>query len=243
MMDERPLENKDAKRTVPPPSRCQVWIDFDGTISQKDVLDELIGRYSIDDSWEIAEQQWQAGLIGSKKCLEIQFSLLRISKAELENVLDGIELDDGFLPLLEIFSSLSIPVTVISDCVDFFIKRILERHGITDISVRSNTAVHRGLRLELQCPHSSTQCSSAAAHCKCSSITALGKAGRKSIYIGDGLSDLCAAKKMDFVFAKNALARRLEQESIGFVKYSNLNDVADFLSRAWQRSAVLKEQR
>ena len=37
---------------IPLPARSQLWIDFDGTITRQDVLDELIRRYAADDSWK-----------------------------------------------------------------------------------------------------------------------------------------------------------------------------------------------
>ena len=42
-------------------SRCR-----DGTITRTDVLDELIRRYAIDNSWHAVEADWQAGRIGSR---------------------------------------------------------------------------------------------------------------------------------------------------------------------------------
>ncbi len=240
-MGERTLQNKGTKKAIlPAPSRSQVLMDFDGTISKQDVLDRLIQRYSIDNSWKIVEEQWSAGLIGSRKCLETQFSLLRISAAELADELDSIELDEGIFQLLEILRTSEIPVIIVSDCVDFFIKRILKRHGIENILIRSNTAVHKAAHIELKCPHYNPQCLSQAAQCKCSSLRSF--PDRKSIYIGDGISDLCVAKKADFVFAKNVLASRLEQESVDFVRYSNLNDIAIFLSNVWVQAAATRKQ-
>src|SRR5438270_5490076 len=104
-----PAPAVDAQSLLPPPADTQVWIDFDGTITQKDVLDELIRRYAVDDSWQLVEQQWQEGLIGSQECLSRQFAVVRVSDAELERFLDTIPLDDGIFPMLRLLDRFGVP--------------------------------------------------------------------------------------------------------------------------------------
>jgi 2,3-diketo-5-methylthio-1-phosphopentane phosphatase len=220
------------------PQNWQIWLDFDGTVTQQDVLDELIKCYSINDSWKMIEERWQAGLIGSRQCLTEQFNLLRVSRKELDIALAGIKLDEGIVSLLELSKSQDVPVVILSDSADVFIKKILQRCEIGNLPIRSNTVVHHGLKLELCFPHNNPSCEFGAAHCKCSSIEAIGNPDRKSIYIGDGRSDLCAARRADCVFAKGVLAKCLKKESINFIEYSTLDDVAGILSEAWKISGL-----
>ena len=223
---------------LPSSGRCQLWIDFDGTLTQQDVLDELISRYAIDDSWRVIEQRWQRGEVGSRQCLTEQLDLVRISPAELDALLAGITLDPGAVALIEAMESRGVPVVVLSDCVELFIRLILERHGLGRLSVRSNTAVFHNHRLKLQCPHENARCTFGAAHCKCASMDVLGQGGRRSIYVGDGRSDLCASMKADVVFAKGVLAQCLDKESLPYVRYSTLHDVTHYLAAAWQSAAM-----
>jgi 2-hydroxy-3-keto-5-methylthiopentenyl-1-phosphate phosphatase len=218
---------------VPRPDEAQVWIDFDGTLSRRDVLDDLIRTYSVNESWKLVEEQWQAGLIGSKQCLERQLALVEISDEELNDFLDGVDLDAGAVPLLKLLNKHKVPVAVLSDGIDWFIKRVLLRHGIKNLEVRSNTVVRNDRKIELQCPHHVTQCKSGSAHCKCGSAKALGEVTRGSIYIGDGRSDLCAARESEIVFAKNALAKFLTQEGREFRTFDTLSDVRNVLATAW----------
>lgn len=221
---------------LPSLQQCQIWLDFDGTITEQDVLDELIKTFAIDNSWKISEGLWQKGLIGSRQCLSEQFDLLRISKDELEQALSQIRLDKGIFAILELCETLKVPAAIVSDCGDIFIEKILDRYGISNLPWRCNSVVHKGDRLKLSFPYCNKLCDSGAAHCKCASIKAMGKPGRKSIYIGDGRSDLCAARKADFIFAKGVLAECLEKEAIGFMRYPNLSYVAACLGNAWQSS-------
>jgi len=229
----RIISIKVAKQTGLEPVNYQVWLDFDGTITRQDVIDELLQRYSINDSWKAVEQRWQAGLIGSRQCLEKQLDLIRILQEELDNFLNGIELDTSFFSLLSLLSEFEVPVAILSDSIDVFIRHILQRHGMQDIPIRSNTMVRHGLGIELCCPYGDQKCDCGAAHCKCASIRAIGDPKRKSIYIGDGLSDLCPAGKADLVFARGALAQCLEKNSLKFFRYSNLNEVAEILRDVW----------
>jgi 2-hydroxy-3-keto-5-methylthiopentenyl-1-phosphate phosphatase len=226
----------------PPQAReCQVWIDFDGTITQKDTLDELINKYSVDNSWELIERQWQAGLLGSRECLEKEFSLLKIPSAELERVIQDFRVDSGIHNLLQLLRDFNVPITILSDGIDIFIEQILYNNGISDILIRSNTMLYKEPRLELKCPHNDPGCDVNAAHCKCSSISKLGDPHKRSIYIGDGHSDLCPARKADFIFAKNALAQCLNKEKRPFVGFSDLLDVTSFLSAKWNHDQLSAE--
>ena len=224
---------------LPAPAHAEVWLDFDGTISQQDILDSLIERFAMNASWKLIEQRWQTGLIGSRECLQAEFDLLRVSKPELETFLDAIQLDPGIGGLLQLLRSMNVPVAILSDGIDIFIQRTLARHGITGIPLRSNTVTHRGKSLRLVCPNSSSGCESAAAHCKCASAQALGTPGRQSIYVGDGRSDLCPARKSSAVFAKGTLARTLSQQHIPFFAYTGLQDVTATLSAAWRQQAAV----
>jgi len=219
---------------LPSPEQSQVWLDFDGTITRRDLLDDLILRYSVDDSWKQIERLWQAGEIGSRQCLEGQFALVRISDADLKKFVSEVELDPGLLPLLELLDKFSVPRAIVSDGIDQFIRQTMQRHNI-DIPIRSNAIERTGLEMKLLCPHNSHKCVSAAAHCKCSSMTALGKAQRRSIYVGDGRSDLCPARQSQIVFAKGNLAQSLSIENRPFQRFTTLLDVKDALERQWAR--------
>src|SRR5208337_922479 len=151
--------------TLPEVYISQVWIDFDGTISERDTLDELISKYSINDSWKLVEERWHAGLIGSRQCLEEEFALLRIPASELHSSIEGIGVDKGIFNLLNIFDTFSIPVAIVSDGVDIFIKQILKNNGISGIPIRSNTIEYTEPFLKLKCLHNNPDCDSKAAHC------------------------------------------------------------------------------
>jgi 2-hydroxy-3-keto-5-methylthiopentenyl-1-phosphate phosphatase len=224
----------DSQPAISPPDRSQVWIDFDGTVTRRDSLDDLIVGYSIDDSWKESERRWQAGEIGSRECLEFEFGLLRISDGELARFLDSVEVDGGLAPLLRLLDQFAVPRAVLSDGIDSFIGAVLRRNGVADLPVYSNSIARNGLSMKLVCPFSDERCESAAAHCKCGSMGRVSQPPRASIYIGDGRSDLCPARRCEVVFAKGALAAALTRENRAFISFDGLLDVTDVLRRHWQ---------
>lgn len=221
---------------TPPPSGAEVWIDFDGTLTSQDVVDSLVRGFSASDGWQALENAWQAGKIGSRACLAGQFALVRISDARLGSFLDSVTLDPGAPRLLGLLREHGVPATILSDGIDWFIDRILRSHGVQPPRVRSNTLVRSGATWRLECPHSSSKCPVASAHCKCASMERLGTAGRKRIYIGDGRSDVCAARKADVRFAKGTLAASLDDEGLEYFRFGTLHDVCAVLDSAWARS-------
>ncbi len=229
-----PLVPTSLPKPIPPAERCQVWVDFDGTITAVDVLDELIRRHAVDDSWRAVEADWQAGRIGSRECLSRQLAAVRATDAELSAMLADVPLDPGVGRLFAVLDRAGVPAAVLSDGVDRFIAALLGRAGLSHVPVRSNAIVRRGTGMDLLCPFGSADCRSAAAHCKCASAAALAAPGRdRHVYVGDGRSDLCPARRVDVVFAKGVLATALAAEEIAFVRFDTLHDVASTLAERW----------
>lgn len=221
---------------VPPAAQTDILIDFDGTITRTDVIDALLRTYAIDDSWLEVEEQWQRGEIGSLECLRREFDLIRIDAPTLQQFLDEIPIDPGAERLFSLARENGVPMTILSDGVDWFIRRILGRLNLGTSPLAANTVEQTQDRLGFTAPHHDVTCSVRAAHCKCASAARCGDSGvlRKHIYIGDGRSDLCAASRCEIVFAKGALAAGLTEAGKPFRHWESLHDVADVLSAAWK---------
>ena len=72
-----------------------VFCDFDGTITQLDVTDQILSQLA-HPSWREIEQQWMQGLIGSRECLGRQIALVDAPVEELHAVIDAIAIDAEF---------------------------------------------------------------------------------------------------------------------------------------------------
>ncbi|HOJ61422.1 MAG TPA: 2-hydroxy-3-keto-5-methylthiopentenyl-1-phosphate phosphatase, partial [bacterium] len=58
-------------------------------------------------------------------------------------------------------------------------------------------------KIQVEFPLYRKECERDMAHCKCQHV--LPVQGLRRVYIGDGVSDTCAASKCDFVYAKRDL--------------------------------------
>ncbi len=207
----------------------QIFCDFDGTISIKDTADEIFSRFAAPE-WEIIEADWQQGLIGSAECMRQQISLIDASGQELDAALDGLEIDPAFPAFVRFCKSIGAPLIIVSDGVDYFIQRILQRHHLDYLPVIANRLASAGERsYALSSPYTKPACASGAGVCKCRQI---GSRTGMRVFVGDGRSDFCAAGSADLLFAKSTLATHCEQESIPYIAYQNFTDVQSDLRRA-----------
>ena len=91
--------------------------------------------------------------------------------------------------------SKGIPLGIVSDGMDYPIKRILNRHGLRHVPVVANRMVYREGAYRLEFPYGREGCASGV--CKCGVAEAVSGDG-KTLLIGDGLSDCCLARSASF---------------------------------------------
>ena len=215
-----------------------VFLDFDNTITSLDVLDAIIGKFSIDQKWMIHEEAWKEGKIGSRDCLEAQLKSVRVNRKNLINYVREIPLDPFFLKLLWILQHRQIPFMIVSDSFTFIIKTILRHHGIRRVKIFANELRFRKDRLIPSFPYHSKDCRRGCAHCK--KIHVLKHRDKTTIYVGDGLSDVCPALEADIVFAKDSLASHLEAERKFHTAFCDLVAVCAFFESAIQKKSLTK---
>lgn len=206
----------------------RVFCDFDGTISIEDATDLVLSRFA-DSSWQVIEEQWKQGLVGSAECMRRQIALVRASRKQLDALLDEVSIDPGFPDFLSFCIRNGVPVTIVSDGVDYFIKRILRRYGIHSVPVVANVLVDRTVdgcqAYALSSPFSRQDCASGAGVCKCHSVAQSAPA----IFVGDGRSDFCVSDKPDVIFAKGILSAHCTERSIPFTAFEDFADLTQKL--------------
>jgi 2-hydroxy-3-keto-5-methylthiopentenyl-1-phosphate phosphatase len=214
-----------------------VFLDFDGTITRRDATDAILEAFA-DPEWLRVEEEWKRGQIGSRECLTAQMALVRASKEEVDRLLDSIEIDPGFVPLLERCATLSTPVHVISDGFDYCITRILTRpslalgpllSGVQVVSSHLEQGDGALSSWRVGFPSSTEPCLHGCGTCKPAAMTRLNPSSRMTIFVGDGLSDRYAAACADVVFAKDALAVYCDERAIAYTPYGDLGLVAQKL--------------
>ncbi len=204
--------------------------DFDGTITKKDVGFHIY-TYFGDERWEEINKSWRRGEISSKDCLIGEYSLMDASEDEVREYTLKMEIDPGFIEIVNTCKKNSIPLAVVSDGFDFYIDIILKKYGLFDIEVFCNNLRFNGRKVELSFPYYEQGCG-ICGNCKKLHVENFRNKYGKVIYIGDGLSDKFAAQFSDIVFAKGELAEYLINKEIKFIRFQSLSEVNKWLTNA-----------
>src|SRR5947199_9855935 len=75
------------------PHKPVLFFDFDNTLTQGDLLDELIERYSPTEEWRDWEHAWAEGELPASECLRLQVENMRVTRAELFDYLGRVRID------------------------------------------------------------------------------------------------------------------------------------------------------
>ncbi len=211
---------------------CQVFFDFDNTITSFDVLDDLIARFSVDKEWQGWEKKWQAGKIGSHKCLREQFKSVRIGKDDLRKYLSHIKIDPYFLVLLREFKDNNIQSVIVSDSFLPLIAAILESNKVKGLKIYANRLRLVNNRLIPFFPYKNETCSRYCGHCKKDTLLQRVSNGKTRVYIGDGSSDICPSRHADLVFAKEHLWQKWAGPRKQCIPIQSLRDVYHYFKKA-----------
>src|SRR5207248_7750514 len=108
----------------PPPVRAIV-VDFDGTVVDEDVSEEILQAFAPREWWDI-DLEFQRGEIGSRECLTRQAALLHGTQEDmLAYAVSHHRLDPTFGPFASWAHGSGITVAVASDGFGFYVEAML----------------------------------------------------------------------------------------------------------------------
>ncbi len=197
-----------------------IYCDFDGTISKQDSVNSFFSKYALPE-WQQIEMSWQQNKITSKECLIKQLELVRgVDEHVLDSYLNSIELDEYFLEFYSYLLKTGRKLVILSDGFEFFIRKILQNHGIYNYECYSNTLEFDGEKFRVSFKNHNPRCEYGAGTCKCLKVNE-----NKFVYIGDGLSDICIGQKASILYAKNSLRKYCDSIGINYRKFATFYDV------------------
>lgn len=205
------------------------FVDFDGTITKRDTCLAMSETFAVGD-WESIEEEWAQGLITTAQSARRIFDLFDADRKRLLEMLKEIEIDDFFIPFLEMCRQRGYQVYILSDGYDINIETILEKYGISDVPYYANELLICGGDFDIQSPHGSETCDECGT-CKTELFNKLKPADALTVYIGDGLSDTCASKEADVVFAKHKLLAYRKKHQLPVIPFEDFNDILE-----WEKS-------
>jgi len=214
-------------------SPVKLFVDFDGTVTVRDVGDGIFTRFLppelIESGWfEKGLADWKAGLISSHECLTTQCEKAAVSEKELQEEIEGYALTPGFASIVTYCRRHRIPVMILSDGLDYYIEYILAKYGISDIPYRSNHMYFNDGVLGVDFPYIDRGCGRCG-NCKRWHIDMQHRDGETVVYVGDGYSDRYAVHSADIVFARGDLAEYCESAGVDYIPYEDFYGVLHYL--------------
>jgi 2-hydroxy-3-keto-5-methylthiopentenyl-1-phosphate phosphatase len=202
-------------------------VDFDGTITTKDLSSELAAFYGGSAYMEI-EQTYRRREIPIKTWLR---KIAEHMPADLDllltRALQWAELRPGFERFLEHAREEGSPVIIASDGFGFYIEPILKEYSLLDhitAIYRNETLPGPGGTLKINNPHEHSICS-VCGNCKAAHVVALKQQGYSIIYIGDGSNDRFGASWGDYVCARDKLVELSRQYNFNYSQWIDFYDI------------------
>ena len=198
-----------------------IYCDFDGTITKKDAVNTFFEEFASPD-WTKSEELWVQGKISSRENAIIQVGMVReLSEKELNDFIYSIEIDEYFSEFCTLLKEKNIELVILSDGFDLFIEKTLERLNLSNIKFYANRLVHKNdNKFAIEFPYFENNCQKGSGMCKCLKVKY-----DDFCYIGDGVSDLCIAKKAKTLFASKALLKYCETNNIKCIPFKNFRDI------------------
>ena len=210
--------------------RLCLFCDFDGTIARRDVGYHLFRHFSGGKTEELVHK-WQTGQISTRECLVAEAAMCRATPDEIYAFLDQIELNRGFAEFATLCENNRVDLTILSEGLDFYIAHILKRHGLSHLRISANHGYLEDNSIKVSFPRENKTCQRCGS-CKGERIGEYREMQAEDVFVvfvGDGLSDICAVIEADLVFAKKALEQHCRMSNIDFVPYDYFDDVTRYL--------------
>jgi 2-hydroxy-3-keto-5-methylthiopentenyl-1-phosphate phosphatase len=200
-----------------------IAVDFDGTVTEIDLLDTIARDFGDPVVYQEVEDGLHGGTMALRDVITREFEPVQ---SPLEEVvgweLDNVRVRDGFREFVELARERGWRVVIVSSGFRELIEPILEREGV-EVELHANRVDPRPEGWRVEWRYDST-CDSCGESCKRSIVQALA-GDDELIYIGDGYSDRCAAEASDRVFATRGLAAYLDERGIPYERFDDFNDV------------------
>ena len=202
-----------------------VFSDFDGTITNKDVIISIMARFAppiwkkilrdiLDEKTTITE--------GVSKL----FQLIPSSKKEeiLDWILSNIKIREGFKDFLIFLNKHEIPFIVLSGGLDFYIYELLKPYKDLITYIYCNKADFTDKYIKVKFIYECNSiCTKDCGMCKGSIIVKYPQ--ELKIHIGDSITDISAAKVANIIFARGDLKNRLDKLGIRYIPFENFFDI------------------
>jgi 2,3-diketo-5-methylthio-1-phosphopentane phosphatase len=226
-----------------------VFVDFDGTITKKDIGDQLFIDYGQFEPYHFLLLNGEMKIRAYWKTVVATLPK-DLTLGEISDYAQSFETDNYFVQFAEMCRKNNYSLKVISDGFDAYIKPVLNKLGLNDLDCYINILKKTDNGFEPEFPGATDSCNCLCASCKRNAMIAHTPTENIIVFIGDGNSDQCAAEHADIVFAKKKLAAYCNEKRIPHHPWNTFFDVmrimnllADKGSFRHRHQAVLARKR
>ncbi len=209
-----------------------IFSDFDGTITERDVIITIMEKFAPSEWVEIKDKVLYKRTITLKDGVEKLFSLIDSNKKnEIINYVKQVtKIRSGFDEFLDFCKDNQTDFYVVSGGLDFFIEAVLEKH-LSKLTILCNKGNFNSERIKIDYSYLPKNCSlcGTCGFCKIEIIEKYPRDKYTRVLIGDSLTDLSPSKVADIVFARSDLIKYLEEEKIPYIPFQTFYDVMDEL--------------
>jgi len=171
-------------------------VDFDGTITKEDTLTKIAEQFFPNEYREWGEKL-MSGVYSIKEWLTSFEARFDIKKSDYDLSLDNIEIDHTFREFAK-----GREVKVVSGGFDYNIERVIKREEIEGIEIYANGFnFEKENKIKLEMKYYNESCGKCGV-CKRIIVEEYKKNYENVVFIGDGITDICAAEVSDSVYAK-----------------------------------------
>lgn len=216
-----------------PDSLCFL-LDFDGTITVKDMSVALVRTFAKPEELEKLKGPWLP-----RDWFTVMAGLLpRDEDRLLRYVLDTFELRPGFTDFVSWARSNGYGLAVATDGFGFYVEPVLELIGAKDIRVFRNR-VEFGPEVRGIPGHPHEVCTRCGT-CKVGCLRGLRERYNKVVFAGDGDNDKYPGVHADATFARARLKDVLDQEGRPFIAWDSFHDIMRVVDGGFAGGALLR---
>ena len=211
---------------LPPVTPTLVAVDFDGTITTRDTLHVIVEQFGAAGVWDRLEPRLRSGEISIEDAMSEQFAAVDATRDEvLPAIFEHSQIRDGFAEFIAWTASHHMPVVVISAGFRDVIDAMLQHAGIEGLMIHSNDIRFSRDGARLIFAERGAPCGICGRRCKRHVLGTVRDTDQPLVYVGDGISDRCASRMADLIFARASLAEDLAAEGHPFLAYESFYDV------------------
>jgi 2-hydroxy-3-keto-5-methylthiopentenyl-1-phosphate phosphatase len=227
-------------------NNVKIFSDFDGTITKGDVGNLIFKTFPGEQIWSLIKL-WKSNKITSRDLLTRECEMADItSLKKLNDLIDGQSIDDHFESFVNFCNNNEIKIYILSDGLDYYIKKILDKYNFNNLTFFANRFDYRSLednkiKIIPDFPYTDSECDKCG-NCKRNHLLYYTNEEEIVIYIGDGYSDRCPIEYADIVFAKGSLLAYCIGNNIPCIEFKDFSDILRNLQEITSRKKINKKR-